>query len=724
LNKKLEIWVVTLLLLLAALLRVWDLTRLPPGFTDDEIAALRMSENVRDGDVRVYYPVEDGGRAAMFSIFNALSTRMVGDGLLGYRMLPVWCGLITLALVYRLARRVFDVRLALIALALLAVNMRTIWLARTVTAESMVPLLVMLTLLTLVIAFNLRQEVYFRVPDTLPFVLLALLLGIGGYLHYSLLVLGPVAVLLFAHLMLTHQPVSRRMWNALVFVAVLATVAALPYLISTAREPEASEPYILWSERPQSVGEGLEGLAQAVGGLFIQGDANPARNLPEHPLLGPVVAALFVIGLIDAGRRWRDPRYFLLLALLTVGVLTDAWVQTDTTFSANLVALPAVGMLAAQGAISIGQALHGRGWQYAWQMVVVGLVAIGIANMVTVRNHLFEAWRTDSAVTAAYHAQLGYLAQYLDRSADGLPVSMCSIPADKLLGDDELVDLMMHRDNLAIRHSDCRSGLVFINAGEKMRFVFAGLPDEEVIQRRLAQRPELAGQVAEDGVLPPNVLFDAAGMRPELADWMRDGEVVHVEGVPDGTVITVDVAERIADANGSVWSAVQVLFLPNENGKIDTASVPVTFEGNLSFAGYQLGGGRLPGDDGNPVVLVSYWRVDGPLPENLQFYADIRRYHKHPESGENVPATDLGLNPQNNGINVKADELQKRDVFAQVLFIPPYHNVEKGEYGLTLGVNGSQPLNVLDREANGRVRGNLLWLGSIWLETPLSALVQ
>ncbi|HEX3050642.1 MAG TPA: glycosyltransferase family 39 protein [Aggregatilineaceae bacterium] len=718
-NKKLELWLVVLLLLLVALLRVWDLTCLPPGFTDDEITAIRMSENVRDGDVRVYYPIGGGGRAAMFSIFNTLSTSAVGDGLLGYRMLPVWCGLITLALLYRLARRLFDVRLALITLGLLAVNMRAIWLSRTVTAEAVVPLFVVLTLLTLVIAFNMRQEVYFRVPDTLPFVLLALLLGIGGYLHYSLLVLGPLVVLLFGHMMLTHQPVSRRMWNALFFVVILATVAALPYLISTAREPKTSEPYLLWAERPQSVGEGLDGLVQAVGGLLIQGDTNPARNLPEHPLLGPAVAVLFVIGLIDAGRKWRDPRYFLLLALLAAGVLTDAWIQPETTFSANLVALPAIGLLAGQGAISIGQALRGRGWQHAWQMMVLVLVAIGIANIVTVRNSLFEAWRTDAEITAAYHAQFGYLAQYLDRTADGLPVSMCSMSAD----DDELVDLMMHRDNLAIRHSDCQSGLVFINAGEKMRFVFAGLPDEKVIQKRLAQRPELV--VGDDAVIPPDVLYDAAGMRPELADWMRDGEVVPVEGVPDGTVITVDVAERIADANGSVWSAVQVFFLPNANGKIDIASIPVTFEGNLTFAGYQLGGGRLPGDDGNPVVLISYWRVDGTLPENLQFYADIRRYHKHSESGENVPATDLGLNPQNNGINVEEAELQKRDVFAQVLFIPPYHNVEKGEYGLTLGVNvGNQPLNVLDREANGRARGNLLWLGSIWLETPLSALVQ
>ncbi len=58
-SRKTELVLVTALLLLAALLRLWDLSHLPPGFNRDELAHIRITEAMKAGEVSVYYQIGD-----------------------------------------------------------------------------------------------------------------------------------------------------------------------------------------------------------------------------------------------------------------------------------------------------------------------------------------------------------------------------------------------------------------------------------------------------------------------------------------------------------------------------------------------------------------------------------------------------------------------------------------------------------------------------------------
>ncbi|NDJ79137.1 MAG: hypothetical protein GYB65_23045, partial [Chloroflexi bacterium] len=182
-NRQLELFLTILLLLLALVLRVADLAELPPGFNTDELAFNRMTELMRDGDVAVHYDAGDGvGRAGMYALGNMLVTQLTGDGLLGYRLFSLWGGMVSLALLYLLARRLFGPYVALIALGLMSVNLRAIMLSRSATSEVFVPLYLILTLLVLAMTVNLSDKIRFRAPATLPFSMLAVLFGAAGYL--------------------------------------------------------------------------------------------------------------------------------------------------------------------------------------------------------------------------------------------------------------------------------------------------------------------------------------------------------------------------------------------------------------------------------------------------------------------------------------------------------------------------------------------------------------
>ncbi len=693
-NRRIELFLVTGLLVLAAVLRIWDLTRLPPGFNDDELAFIRITETVRQGEVAVYYQIAGThGRAGMYGVGNMLVTELIGGGLFGYRLFPLWGGLLALALLYRLARRLYGSAVALFALAVMSTNLRAILLARSTTSEAWVPAYVLLVLLLLVMAFHLRREVRFHTPVTLHFALLALVLGASGYLHYTGLVLAPLSLLFFLHLLMTHQPLSRRVWSAGVFVIVLASVIALPYLISTVRHPALSEPDLVWSERPRSVADGIEGVINAVGGIVWQGDSRVTHNLPDAALIGPVMAILLIAGVIAALRRWREPGYLLILLVLMAGLLTDAWVGVDTSFSANLVSLPAIYILPGIGVMAIWDALRVREVRNAARLVTVGILVILAVNVVTLRDHLFNDWPHHDQIDAGYHARLGYLAAYLDHTADDLPVSFCAARLNEPLAvgltPRQMLRLMMHRETLDIRHSDCRGGIVLINGGAPMRFAFANVDDR-------------------------------AQMPPELSDWLSDAQPIPVAGLPAGSVLRVDVEQRVNDSGGYWATFSNAYYMPGENDDLQPVEMPVPFEQNLTFAGYDprvLEGVRQAG--GDPVVLITYWRVDGPLPRDLGIFAHLLSYT------ETEPRA-LLLEPwaEANALDVFPSELKKRDIFAQVSYLWLSENMPPETYALTVGAYVDtvtvleNHLDVLDPALNFQPHGDRLLLGNIIVETP------
>lgn len=700
-KRQTELWLVTGLLLLAAILRIWHIAELPPGFTTDELAYIDITESVREGNVAVYYLAPDGtARAGMYGVPNSLLTGLTGDGLIGYRLLPLISGLITLALLYALARRLFGVPVALAALVAGTINMRLILLSRTGSAEALMPLYVVLTLLMLAVAFNLRATIRFHTPGTVPFAVLGLLFGATGYLHYTGLVLGPLGALFAAHVVLTRQPLSRRIWSAGLFVVVLATIIGMPYVISTLREPADSELYTYWAERPAGLRDLVDGALHAVGGVFWQGDPRVTHSVAEMPLVGPLLALLLIVGLAEAIRRWRDPRYALLGLALLFGLLADTWVQPDTTFSANLVAYPAILILPAVGARVLVQGLAARGVQGAWQPIASLFVVLLAINVIVVRERFYDDWAGEPAVKTAYNAELARVARYLDQYPDGLPVSFCTTrlnePGPSGLTPRGALDAMLHHDDIEMRHSDCRAGIVLINAGAPMRYIFGSEADRDV-------------------------------MPPELREWFADADPIPVEGLAEGTVLRLDVEQRLRDAGGQWAALAPAYYMPDENGPGERVALPAPLDDHLTFAGYDpraLRSPRVAGSD--PIVLVTYWRVDGSLPEDLGIFAHLLAY---PDNETDEAARIPLLEPwaESNTIDVVPAELEPRDFFIQVSYLWLAENLKPAEYALTVGAYTDSVavldnhLLVLDVVRDYQPHGDRFLLGNLRIEAPETA---
>lgn len=656
-----------LLLLLAIGLRLWNLPTLPPGFHNDEINDIRIAETVRQGRVEVFYDLGSEGREGLYQTILTLTTGATGGGLVGYRLLSFWIGVLTLALVYALVKRLYSPASAVAALALLSVGMLPIMLSRTISRESVLPLLLTAILLALAHGFSIPGGDMRRPARTTPFMALGLLLGVGFYIHPMHFIIALMS-LLFIAFMIVRRPMSRRRLSYVGFAIVIMIVLAMPYVISSIRLPELSGQARVFNgiavAQPGPVQAALRGL----GGFFLIGDNQPLFNLPGRPMIDLVSGLFLLLGLAVALRFLHQPRFTMpLMAALVLAPLT-LMRQSSPDFEAMALLLPLVALFFGVGVGALAQSVHRRSRTVLW----VALAALLVFNVGWTARDLFIRWPAVPDVQTLYRGDLARVANYLDRTAGALPTVLCvrNLNPDATRGLDnyEILALMMHRPNVPLRYANCGVALVMANGGERQQVVFL-----------------------ESGALQ--------NVHASVRAWLEQGEVVDSPGAPSEAVIVMDVAGTLADRVGRFTTTAPVAYPPESPGGVAQTFPPVRFGGNITFLGYEPFNQQTyrPGDY---VTVVSYWRVDGIVPSDLRLFT-------------HVLFDPVSIAAQSDVLSVLPAQLHPRDIFMQVTFVRLPRVLTPGRYQISMGAyedNTDTRLPVFDGDNQ---RGTRLFLSEI-----------
>ena len=123
------LWWMIGILLLAAVFRFAAIDAAPPGWRDDELIEFNMDRRIADG-WRPLFIAEAEGHEPLYHYLHAGTLVLFGDNIIGYKWLPMACGLLTIALSYALARKMFGGKAALLTAALLAVSFWPIMYSR------------------------------------------------------------------------------------------------------------------------------------------------------------------------------------------------------------------------------------------------------------------------------------------------------------------------------------------------------------------------------------------------------------------------------------------------------------------------------------------------------------------------------------------------------------------------------------------------------------------
>lgn len=312
-------------------------------------------------------------------------TRLVGESELATRALSALVGVAAVPLVGALARRLFGPAVAVVAMALLALNPLQVAQARD---ARMYPLLVALTLgATLVLWQQLRR------PSVGGWTSYTLLGAAALYTHYY----GGLALLAHGLWALTLLPANRRFVRQFAAAGAGITLLYLPWLVPGLIVITAYEGYG-WATGESGIGSWPQAVARCLQ-VFLTGPWTPAE--PWNVVATGLAVVLAAGGTLAALRR--DRRGAVLLALLVLVPITLVYLaslQRPLFMPRYLIlANPPFLLLAAAAVVAF------RGWLtpagVALAAGIVVLQGIGVERLLADPRYANADWRTAARFVAA-----------------------------------------------------------------------------------------------------------------------------------------------------------------------------------------------------------------------------------------------------------------------------------------------------------------------------------
>ncbi len=636
LSNRQSYFLAVILLFVAICFRGLSILDLPAGVTSAETTTIRLAETVRQGTVTVFLQDETGaGRESAYPTALALVTAFIGNGLLGFRVVSLWAGMITLALVYTLGVRLFGRVVGLLALALLSVTFWSVLLSRLLLTEMLIPLLVVSVMLVIARALPVYRTERQESATTLAFASFGAV--VGGVFYVSplgvWLALATLVFLMYA--LFTRRPISRQRLSYIGFALLVVIIISVPYLLFNVNRPELSA-----SNRVFGNYQGiLNSIIKGFGGLFLVGDSNPAYNLPLRPMFDPLTFLMMVGGGIVSVMSLRYGRYALLIVFLVCLAPSAFLTELAPSFLGLSVWLVPLALLYGVGVTRLHRALPAGVPRYLLVGGVLGMLAL---NAYGTTQDLFNTWSKDKLTQRAYHTDLHQIARHLDKTQGEVNTLICNATWDTLtfdLNSTQRMQLTMTRRLPLPRVADCRVSMVFMNGGTQQQVIFPDATDLETAH-------------------------------PSIQRWLNMGQF-NRQNLPDGRVLMLDVEQVLADALG-LFTTTSLSSYGLEAPKSSQEVYPtVRFGGNITWLGYEPDTLRAYEPE-QTVNVVTYWRVEGVLPRDIVLFTHLL----------SDPVT---VAQNRDVIHVNPRRLQARDVFMQVTNIDIRPSILEDDYQVSVG---------------------------------------
>lgn len=639
-NSRLSFALAILILMAGAAIRLYALADVPLGLNNNGVTDLRLAETVRQGGVRVFFDLNGEGREVLYPALLATVTAVFGAGTVIYAFASFVVGMITQAVTFALARRLFGDLAGLAALGFMAIVWWPVMLSRLIGRETMLPLLVATVLLMLALGLPVYGRHRSSASQTVAFAGLGTAMAVGMYLHPVGIVVMLMALVFIGYYMAFGRPrLTDSLRRTIGFTVLLTLIFVVPYLLSAGNMPNLSGAVRLFTGLRMDDATLYDRAISAFAGLGIQGDMNPVYNVPGRPLIDPLSALLICGGALVALRYARRRlRYMLLTAALIILAPLGLFAPDSPSWLASAALMPVLALCFGLGMSALGRLTGNQ--RIAGLMLAILLVANGIW---TTRD-LFVTWPAIPAVQSRYNARVALLAQHVDRTVSTIPTFVCSSDvtgrnAPTALTNPRLLSLMLNNRAAPLRYLDCATSVIFPTGGERAQVIFPNLR-----------------------------ILDATS--PAVLQWIELGSRSEIG------VVEMEVVQPLADRIGLFTTMAPVRLDPQASPGSDPLLPPVRLEGNLTFLGYE----RLVNEiqPGGILPVVTYWRVDGILPIDLTLFAHLY--------------DDLGAAPLANqdSISVVPSQLTDRDIFLQVHFIQIPETLPERAYTIAVGAYRTQ----------------------------------
>ncbi len=389
-------------LLLGLLVRLYDLTGIPPGMWHDEADNLIEAWHIQANPGRTPVFVPTTNLPSMFLLPIAAAVDLTEVSMGAGRVVSVLFGLAGVVSIFLLVRLIAGPFVAVIA-AFLAAVMRwdLIW-SRIGMHGITAPVFAALSAWLLLRA--LRSG---RMSD---FGFAGAALGLSMWFYAPLRLFPLVVGAILLHHLVSKRPRIRTFSLRIGLMAAVALMVAAPVIQSAAmdtgqffartRETSVFSTMPAWDAFNALIRSGDDHALM----LTYSGDANPRHNIPSEPMLDFWSSVLLILGLAVALTRWRDVGVIsLVLWLPAMALPAMLTLPSEAPQSLRAIGMiPAVAALAALGFGVLWTAGRSAPWpavRRATPVVVAGLLAAIAFNNI---DSYFGRQADDPAVYASF----------------------------------------------------------------------------------------------------------------------------------------------------------------------------------------------------------------------------------------------------------------------------------------------------------------------------------
>jgi 4-amino-4-deoxy-L-arabinose transferase-like glycosyltransferase len=648
------------LLLVAAFFRFHRPGVVPPGPSHDELRMIDLGELIVEGERPIHWTVSYSAEP-LFMYVLALVMPVWGFTPFGARIVTRFAGLLLIPLVHRLGRRLFGRRVALVASGVLAVTWWPVFFSRVALRGITLPVVFVAALYVLWRGLRLDgTEGTCRVgPVRWGWLALAgVLMGLTWYTFTAARGLFVLLPALLAHLALVRAVPIERLWRIALVALGLAVLIAAPFVYEMQVHPGAPEARmkqlggVIEELRAGNLAPFIRQTAATLGMFALRGDPNWRYSVSGRPVFGPVLGALATLGFLVSIVRWRQPRYFLLLLWLLLGLAPSMLTPDAPSLVRAIGALPAGALLPGVGAVTLWDwvaarvrpraRLQGAGSSWIGPLLVVLVLVV---NGFSTFHDLFIVWPVQPQVRAIYQAALTEAFQDLNHSSLEGPIWISEpFPDDRNL---LLAQRVLQRKEIKPRWFDGSRAWI--------------LPSSDGLRRYLLA----------DFAVPDPALF---------ARWLDGAAIVLERESPEQTD---QPAYRLYQVEGGPWVEQELAEITARSAAFaDPAAqqpvpLPARFGTVATLLGYELADDRLA--PGQEVRLTLYWRADGPVYEPLSSFAHLL----------DRKSTVVG---QYDGFDVPPYHWEPGAVIAQIYRFPVGQDAQPGAHWLEVGLYNPQTM--------------------------------
>jgi hypothetical protein len=468
-----------LVLFIAALFRFVVIDSAPPGWRDDELIEFGIDQRIAQG-WRPLFITEAEGHEPVYHYLHAATIALFGENIAGYKWLPFAFGLLTIALTFALAKRMFDARVGLIAAALMAVSFWPIMYARFgVRHIGLLPWM----LGAMYLLYPARNE--WRGARGKGQILLAGICLAAGLMTYFAGRAVPIILIGFLiYLLLFNRSILKRAWLPFAAAIAIGALIALPMFIEISQTPGGEKrtevvggPLI--ELRKGNLQPAIETTLGTLGMFTFAGDPESLYNVNHRPVFDWITGLFFYLGVLISLLRLKRVENGFALAWLVIGIAPAFVSLPAASFSHTIAALPVVFILVGNGVVGVidkvtgGQepvlslskddkvTLFNKITPLPLLLVTLSLVLLN--SFFTVRDY-FGTWAHDDFVRFQYHAPTRDIAKWLDQNPDVIDVAVGTNPNELVL-DPVALNLDLTREDVRARWFDPEVALMFLAHG-------------------------------------------------------------------------------------------------------------------------------------------------------------------------------------------------------------------------------------------------------------------